>query len=197
MEWPVLGRSRAVTRKRSLPGDEPGPSKKPRKKQCHWNMKLAMIFEKKQIPEIIEKLIEEYAIQEKFRKFFASYGPQRAMFNGRGFVSDWHPRIASTTRDRYIWCIFCTSRMDVYRLWKDTMDMATAKPLEGRMVLIVYRNRRGNITRMDPKRVILAAHDRMHIDCGPNTTGFNVYYSGVLSIDLYVDLARSASDRQQ
>ena len=193
MEWPVLGRDRAATRKRSVE-KEPGPSKKPRKKQGHWNMKLAMISTK--LPEVVEKLIEEYAFQEKFRKFFASYGPQRALYNGRGFVSDWHPRIASTTRDRYIWIAFC-SAMSVYGTWNETMGVAVAKPLEGRMVLIVYRNRRGNITRMDPKRVVIAAHERMQVDCGPNTTAgaFNVYYSGVISIDLYVDVARSASDR--
>ena len=195
MEWPVLGRARVATRKRCLPEDQPGPSKKPRKEQCHWNMKLAMIFEKKQLPEVVEKLIEEYAFHEKFRKFFASYGIQRAMYAGPGFVSGWHPRVACTKRDRYIWCIFSTSRMDVYRLWPNTMDMATAKPLEGRTVLIVYRNRHGNITRMDPKRVLFASAERMHLDDGPDTVGFNVYYSGVMSIDLFVDIARNASDR--
>ena len=74
------------------------------------------------------------------------------------------------------------------------MDIQIAKPLEGRMVLIIYRNRHGNVTKMYPKRVVHAEKDRMQVDEGPDTTagGFNLYYQGVQSIELFVDVRRAS-----
>ena len=194
MEWPVLGRNRAQPSKRSFPTEEePRQSKK-----RHWNMKLTIVFRAKAVPEELQKMIEEFAIPKQFQRFFKKYGTQRAHYDGRGFVSGWHPRIASTTRDRYIWCVFASPAfsMTSYRLLPKTMTMETAKPLEGHMVLIVYRKESGHITRMDPKRVVYAAKDSMHVDHGPifipDTTagGFTLSYRGVISIDLFVDVPR-------
>lgn len=198
MEWPVLGRSRAQPGKRSLPTEtedaEPGPSNKRRQTQPrrHWNMKLATVFRGKGVPEELQKTIEDFAIPEQFKRFLSKYGPQRAQYDGRGFVSDWHPRILSTTRDRYKWTAFSTTRLNVYRLWPETMNKQTAKPLEGRTVLVKYRNKQGNTTRMDPKRVVFAADGYMSVDCGPGTTGtsFTLSYRGVESIELFVDVPR-------
>lgn len=184
MEWPTLGRVAAC--KRSLQ-DEPRPAKKTRKAQYHWNMKLAMLFQKKGLPEIIEKAIADYAIPKQFTKFLELYGQQRARYWGLGFVSGWHPRVASTTKDRFIWR-YLHRHGDLC----EPLDRESAKSLKGRTVLIVYRNRLNRITKMNPKRVVDAAQDRMRIDDGPNTEGFNVYYQGIFSIDLFVDLPRAS-----
>ena len=194
MEWPVLGRSRMAACKRSLPEDEPGHGKKPRKTQCHWNMKLATLFKKKSLPETIEKAIEEYMMPKQFCRFLAKYGQQTARYCGRGFVSGWHPRVASTTWERFIWSVFHVGTAENGHNLGDPMDLQIAKPLEGRMVLIVYRNRHGNITQMYPKRVVNASHNRMLIDDGPEAGipgEFHVYYQGIQSIDLYVDMPRA------
>jgi len=157
-------------------------------------MKLAMLFQKTDLPDAIENLIEEFTIHTLFRKFLAprflaAYGQQRARFCGQ-----WHPRIPFHTRDRYIWSAFHIGTQDDRHRFGDPMDIQIAKPLEGRMVLIVYRNRHGNITKMDPKRVVHAAQDRMRVDGSHNGTGeFNVYYQGVQSIELFVDVARAAA----
>ena len=190
MERHVLGRSRVVTRKRSLPEDEPGSSKKPRKNQCHWNMKL--VFQKKHFPDIIEKIIEEYTVASQFSKFFALYLQQRARYCGVGFMGMRHPG--------GIWSIFDTFMPlsgPCFNERPQRVDIQIAKPLEGRMVLIAY-SRHGNKTRMGPKRVVYAAQDRMHVDHGPDDTagGFNVFYHEVESIDIYVEVDR-ASDHQQ
>ena len=190
MEWPVLGRSR--TGKRSSPTEEETQSKRRQVQPCHWNMKLAIVFKAKEIPGDIQKLIEELAIEKQFQLFVKKYGMQRAQYGGRGFVSGWHPRIASTTRDRYIWFAFSTTMLEYNRQWPETMDMETAKPLESRMVLITYRNKEGHVTQMDPKRVVYAAKNLLHVDHGPDTTakGFTLSYRGVISIELFVDMPR-------
>jgi len=151
-------------------------------------MKLATVFEGKDIPEELKKKIEEFAIPQRFLRFFEKYGPRQALYDGIGFVSDWHPRIASTTRDRYTWLAFSTTRME----WPETMNMQIAKQLEGSMVLIVYRNSRGSMTRMDPKRVGFAANEYMHVDYGTGAAagGFTLSYRGIVSITLYVDVPR-------
>jgi hypothetical protein len=155
-------------------------------------MKLAIVFKAKEIPGDIQKLIEEFAIEKQFQLFVKKYGMQRAQYGGRGFVSGWHPRIASTTRDRYIWFAFSTTMLEYNRQWPETMDMETAKPLESRMVLITYRNKEGHVTQMDPKRIVCAAKTLLHVDHGPDTTakGFTLSYRGVISIELFVDVPR-------
>ena len=137
-------------------------------------------------------MIEEFAIKKQFQLFVKKYGTQRAQYCGQGFVPGWHPKIASTTRDRYIWFAFSTTMLDYYRQWPETMDMETAKPLESRMVLITYRNKEGHVTQMDPKRVVYAAKNLLHVDHGPDTTakGFTLSYRGVISIELFVDMPR-------
>ena len=187
MEWPVLGRSRTQPGKRSSSStieDEP-QSKRRQVQPRHWNMKLATVFKAKAVPEVLQKMIEEFAIKKQFQLFVKKYGTQRAQYGGRGFVSGWHPRIASTTRDRYIWFAFSTTMLDYYRQWPETMDMEVAKRMEGHMVLITYR-----ITKMNPKRVVFAARHSMNVDNGPNTTGFTLSYRGVISIELFVDVPR-------
>lgn len=194
MEWPVLGRNRAQPGKRSFPTEEEPRQSKKRQTQPdqHWNLKLATVFKAKALPSGLQRLIEDFAIPKQFQRFFKKYGTQRAHYDGRGFVSGWHPRIASTTRDRYIWCVFSMTVLNSYRLLPKTMTMETAKPLEGHMVLIIYRKQSGHVTRMDPKRVVYAARDSMHVDHGPDTTagGFTLSYRGVISIDLFVDVPR-------
>ena len=58
------------------------------------------------------------------------------------------------------------------------------------MVLIIYRNKQGNITRMDPKRVVYAGSRNMAVDYGPHgdAPGFTLLYEGVLDITLFVDV---------
>ena len=143
MEWPVLGRNRAQPGKRSFPTEEEPRQSKKRQTQPdqHWNMKLAIVFKAKAVPEGLQKMIEEFAIPERFMRFFKKYGPRRAQYCGSGFVTDWHPSVASTTRDRYIWCVF-TRKGYIWRVspamrWPEKGPMETAKSLEGHMVLIV------------------------------------------------------------
>ena len=174
MEWPVLGR------KRSLPAQEK-PAKKP-KKLGHWSFKLATVFGKFQLPEEVEARVEAFVTPPQFMAFREKYGSQIAQYCGPGFVSGWHPRIASTTRARYIWDAF----------WQEsgTLRKKMVQPLEGKMVLIVYRNKQGNTTRMDPKRVTRAGPYSMFVDHGPNNAahGFTLSYAGVQAITLYVDV---------
>jgi hypothetical protein len=159
-------------------------------------MKLATVFKAKEVPEVLQKIIEEFAIKKQFQLFYEKYGTQRAQYCARGFVQGWHPNIASTTRERfairYIWFAFSTTMLDYYRQWPETMDMETAKRMEGHMVLITYRNRSGNVTRMDPKRVTHASRDSMWVDHGPGATagGFTLNYTGIISIELFVDVPR-------
>ena len=188
MEWPVLGR------KRALPAEEGTPSKsatrastagKP-KKLRHWSFKLAMVFGKFQLPEEIEARVEAFATPPQFKAFREKYGSQVAQYYGHGFVSDWHPLVRSTTRARYIWDVFWRSRES----GTPHLSMKTVEPLKGKMVLIVYRNKQGNTTRMDPKRVTHAGPYSMFVDHGPNTAahGFTLSYAGVQAITLYVDV---------
>ncbi len=202
MEWPVLGRKRApaeqramewpvLGRKRALPTQEEKPAKsatrastagKP-KTMAHWNFKLATVFGKFQLPEEVEAMIEAFAMRPQFKAFREKYGSQVAMYHGRGFVSDWHPRIASKTRERYIWEAFSKNILD-------TLTRKTVETLEGKMVLIIYRNKQGSTTRMDPKRVTHAGPYSMAVDHGPGYDGseFTLSYTGVQRIDLYVDV---------
>ncbi len=203
MEWPVLGRKRAPEQramewpvlgcKRALPAQEEKPAKratrastasKP-KKLAHWNSKLATVFGKFQLPEEIEATIEAFATPPQFKAFHEKYGSQVAQYCGPGFVAGWHPSIASTTRVRYIWDAFWRSRSGTPHL-----NMKAVEPLEGKTVLIVYRNKQGNTTRMDPKRVTHAGPYSMFVDHGPNTAahGFTLSYAGVQAITLYVDV---------
>ena len=187
MEWPVLGR------KRALPAQEEKPAKsatrastagKP-KKLAHWNFKLAMVFGKFQLPEEVEARVEAFATPPQFKAFHEKYGSQVAQYCGPVFMADWHPRIASTTRARHIWDAFRMSRNDTPHL-----NMKAVEPLEGKMVLIVYRNKQGNTTRMDPKRVTHAGPYSMVVDHGANTAahGFTLSYTGVQAISLYADV---------
>ena len=57
MEWPDLARRRAP-RECALP--EPRPSKKARLAQRHWLTKLAILFQKSDLPEAIEATIEVF-----------------------------------------------------------------------------------------------------------------------------------------
>ena len=176
MEWPVLGR------KRSLPAQEK-PAKKP-KKLGHWSFKLAMVFGKFQLPEEVEARVEAFVTPPQFKAFREKYGSQVAQYCGPGFVSGWHPRIASTTRSRYIWDAFWRSQES------GTLSMKQVEPLKGKMILIVYRNKQGNTTRMNPKRVTNAGPYSMTVDEGPDAArhGFTLSYAGVQSITLYVDM---------
>ena len=176
MEWPVLGR------KRALPAQEEKPAKKP-KKLAHWNFKLATVFGKFQLPEEVEARVEAFAMRPQFKAFREKYGSQVAMYRGHGFVSDWHPRIASKTRERYIWEAFSKNILD-------TLTRKTVETLEGKMVLIIYRNKQGSTMRMDPKRVTHAGPYSMAVDHGPGYDGseFTLSYTGVQRIDLYVDV---------
>ena len=178
MEWPVLGR------KRSLPAQEK-PAKKP-KKLGHWSFKLATVFGKFQLPEEVEARVEAFVTPPQFKAFREKYGSQVAQYCGPGFVSGWHPRIASTTRERYIWEVFWRSRES----GTPNLNMKAVEPLEGKMVLIVYRNKQGNTTRMDPKRVTHAGPYSMVVDHGANTAahGFTLSYTGVQAISLYADV---------
>ena len=196
MEWPVLGRSRTQPGKRSSSTIEDEPQSKRRQVQPrHWNMKLATVFKAKAVPEVLQKMIEEFAIPRHCKCFLEKYGRQRAQYDGLGFVSDWHPRIPSTTRCRHIWVAFSTtsaSRGSSDAVPETILDMKTAKPLESHMVLITYRNKEGHVTQMDPKRVVYAAKNLLHVDHGPDTTanGFTLSYRGVISIELFVDVPR-------
>jgi hypothetical protein len=174
MEWPVLGR------KRALPAQEEKPAKNARK-LAHWSFKLALVIGKARLPDEVGARIESYMTPPQFKTFYEKYGSQAATYRGLGFVTDWHPRIASKTRERHIW--------DVYS--KDVPPSLAAKrvkPLLGMTVNIVYSNAMGKISRMDPKRVTHAGPYSMVVDHGPGTPGFTLSYAGVQSITLHVDV---------
>jgi len=147
------------------------------------------------VPEVLQKMIEEFAIPRHCMCFLEKYGRQRAQYDGLGFVSDWHPLIPSTTWYRHIWVAFSTtsaSRGSSDAVPETILDMEIVKRLEGHMVLITYRNKDGHITKMNPKRIVCAAKNLLHVDHGPDTTakGFTLSYRGVISIELFVEVPR-------
>ena len=200
MEWPVLGRARVATRKRCLPEDQPGPSKKPRKEQCHWNMKLAMVFEKKQLPEIIEKLMESFLLQPRHAAFLKKYGIAKTIDGGAqgpgarpkdDEIDRWvpwpievHPKIPRDKIDRWLWNVFRKERVDV----DVTFDIV--KPLENKRVIVYYKSKTGPLPWSHGVRIIHAGPQSMRVDAGPNTGSYTLKYSGILELSFHVEYPR-------
>ena len=185
MEWPVLGRARVATRKRCLPEDQPGPSKKPRKKQYHWNMKLAMVFEKNQLPESIEKLMESFLVKPPHVAFYKKYGNMRTVDSGGpGFINGGHPKIPHDKLKRWMWSVFRKERTDV----DVTCDIL--KPLESKRAIVYYKARNQIQARDHTIRITHAGPNSMRVDDGQDTEGYTLSYRGVLEMSLHVEYPR-------
>ena len=185
MEWPVLGRARVATRKRYLTQDEPGPSKKPRKEPCHWNMKLATVFEKKQLPESIEKLVESFLLQPRHAAFHKKYGIAKTIDSGApGFINGWHPKVPHDKLERWMWTVFRKERTEV----DVTCDIV--KPLESKRVIVYYKARNQIQARDHMIRITRAGPNSMRVDDGPDTTGYTLSYRGILLLSLHVEYPR-------
>ena len=185
MEWPVLGKARVATRKRYLTKDEPGPSKKPHKKQYHWNMKLATVFEKKQLPESIEKLMESFFLKPRHTAFHKKYGTIKTIDSGSpGFISGWHPKIPHDKLARWMWSVFRKERVDA----SVTYDIV--KPMVNKRVIVYYKAKKHFSPLSHVIRITHAGLYSMSVDTGPDTTGYTLSYSGILEMSLHVEYPR-------
>ena len=193
MEWPDLARRRAPVRKCALP--EPRPSKKARLARRHWLMKLAMLFEKIDFPEVIETLIGAFLLQPRHLAFRKRYGENlRTLDSGRQrWLSGWHPKIGHDTIARWSWFVY-------HRIQRSpdtdvTFEMLQA--LRGKRVIVQYRTR-SHTQHMTHE--IQRPHDIWIVHIGPHsmrvevglfgTVSYTLSYSGSMSIELYADYPR-------
>jgi len=202
MAWPVLGAKRAAAdaAKRAAIVAEPEPPQKRPKiptRQRPDNLKLDTLFRGKALPIEIEAVITEFALPLKYQLFKEKYGKPLAVHTGEMFVNGWHPRIASTTRERYGWAVFEQPGITLYPVHKappiTQCTQAAMKPLIGKEVLVRYQKKTGAVTLMAPKRVIDAFCGYMTLghtmdDPDDRRSHFDVCYSGVLAVDLFVDI---------
>ena len=168
------------------------PAKK-KERISKYTITIDTVFKKVKFPEVIEKMIQSYTMNEKEKAFLDKYGYQNASFLGDGWISDWHPNIRSTKWDRKLWNVFtkntCTS-------WgKDIkapfVTMEHLKPLQGKEVLITYKNARGNVTKMYPKRIVSCSANQVRVSDGPDDDFvFVLNNDRMLRVDLFVDIAR-------
>ena len=195
MSWPVLGAKRVQEKQAAQ------PAKKQKIVSSRNNLKFDTLFRGKGLPQEVEALVMGYATPLHYQLCEKKYGKQLAVYNGQLFVSDWHPRIQSTTRARHGWSVFDASRINttfaplyIQLLPMPPIEQCTAdsmRPLVGKQVLIRYKNAAGKVTIMSPKFVIEVFHGSMAIsDNDPRvcTDQFTISYKGILSLDLFVDV---------
>lgn len=192
MSWPILGTKRVPEKQVEQPAKK--------QKTVRNDLKFDTVFRGKGLPQEVEALVMGYATPLHYQLFEKKYGKQLAIYNGRLFVSDWHPRIQSKTCTRHGWAMFDASRINatfMYTLLQPPppIKQCTAdsmRPLVGKQVLIHYKNAAGRVTIMDPKFVIEVFHGSMTIsnnDPSVRTVDqFTIAYKGILSIDLFVDI---------
>jgi hypothetical protein len=185
------------------------PPTKPSVKQRHWNLKLESVTAGRNLPEAIEKLIEGFFLSDHNRKFHDKYGNVRALYIGQGAISSWHPKVPSTIRERHVWDVFPAGQHDpmylrdgsvreLSKVWKCEgpapkpliTNEKTMASLQGKEALIVYKNRAGKTTPMDPKRIVEVRRHSMSVADGLSGSPFTLSYTGIQSVHLYIDLRK-------
>ena len=194
MSWPVLGAKRVQEKQAAQ------PAKKQKIVSSRNNLKFDTLFRGKGLPQEVEALVMGYATPLHYQLCEKKYGKQLAVYTGQLFVSDWHPRIQSTTRARHGWSVFDASRINMTVRQQQLIPMPPIKqctadsmrPLVGKEVLIRYKNAADKVTTMGPKFVIEVFHGSMTIslfDPSESKAGkFTISYKGILSLDLFVDV---------
>ena len=203
--WPVLGAKRALAvehaeRLAERLAEQPAKKQKLQTRQEHDNLKFDTVFRGKGLPQEVEALVMGYAtLPLQHQLFEKKYGKQLAVYTGDIPVSGWHPKIRSTTRERYGWCVFEKPDNRRFPWFTSTPPVkqctqASMQPLVGKEVLVRYQNKAGKVTIMDPKTVDEVFHDRMTIreqSYGPNSSRpspFTIWYTGIQSVVLFVDM---------
>ena len=200
MSWPILGAKRVPEKQVEQPAKK--------QKIVRNDLKFDTVFRGKGLPQEVEALVMRYATPLHYQLFEKKYGKQLAIYKGRLFVSDWHPRIQSKTCTRHGWAMFDAFRINttfvslyMHLRPPPSIKQCTAdsmRPLVGKQVLIRYKNAAGKVTIMDPKIVIGVFHGSMTIsnnDPSVRTVDqFSIAYKGVLSIDLFVDIKTDGSN---
>jgi hypothetical protein len=184
--WPDIAKRRAP----SLP--EPRPIKKTRRATRHWLMKLALVLEKTNLPEAMEKLIETFLLQPRHRAFRKRYGENLRTINAgcEGWLNGWHPTIRHDRMDRWLWFVFHR-----ITLCLDTdVTAEIVQPLQGKRAIVEYqaKDRPIQIPARHVIRIVYAGPTSMRVDDG-NGREFTLAYRGVLSISLHVEFPRQAS----
>ena len=161
--------------------------------------KLDMVLSRTDLPETVEALIESFMFGARYKAFFEKYGPLNARFLGPGFIAGWHPKVASDTRARWLWNLFAkepdgeTSFSDSDEDFEADMvapepDLRQLKALEGKRVMITYRNGQGRVMRYI-KLVMYASDRALHVredEADPH--GFSLNHERIQRLDLFVDL---------
>ena len=198
MDWPILGKKRLLAQAAALP---PEPPAKKQRSSRHCVGKLDLVLSRAELPEEAETLIESFVLSAtaaaRYKAFFEKYGKQNAKFLGPGFVSSWHPRVASKTRRRWLWNSFAKEPSTGSRAyWVSDMespmpDLGVLKALVGKPVLITYLNREG--LRMEYVKLIVHASSRavgvreIGGDLG-DARCFTLRCDRLQRLDLFVDL---------
>lgn len=167
-----------------------------KQRMTKYTSKLDAVLKKAKFPEIIEEIIYSYTLNRKQHAFLNKYGHQNASFIGAGWISGWHPNIRSSTWDRWLWNVFAKNNFQ-YRGrfdWGEDIKapfvtMKHLQPLEGKDVLIIYKNARGNVTKMYPKRIVSCWANQFRVRDGPDNE-FVLNNDRVLRVDLFVDIER-------
>ena len=193
MEWPDLARRRVPVRKCALP--EPRPSKKARLAQRHWLTKLAILFQKSDLPEAIETLIEAFILQPRHLAFRKRYGENlRTLDSGDPrWLSGWHPRIGHDTIARLSWFVYHR----IQRSPDTDVTFEIMQPLQGKRVIVQYRTRSHTqhlaceTQRPHDIRIVHIGPHSMLVEVGPMcTVSYTLSYSFIMSIELYADYPR-------
>ena len=171
-----------------------------KQRMTKYTMKLDTVLKRAKLPEIIEKMIFSYTLDEKHKRFLDKYGHQNASFLGAGWISCWwHPNIRSSTLDRWLWNVFAKDNFlypGNFQWGEDIkapfVTMKHLKPLEGKFVLIIYKNAQGHVTKMYPKRIVSCWANQFRVSDGidVNDTQFVLNKTRVLRVDLFVDIER-------
>ena len=168
-----------------------------KQRMTKYTMKLDTVLKRAKLPEIIEEMIFSYTLEEKHKRFLDKYGHQNASFLGAGWISDGHPMIRSSKWNRWLWNVFAKDNF-LYRghfQWGEDIKapfvtMKHLKPLEGKFVLIIYKNARGNVTKMYPKRIVSCWANQFRVNDIDRVQGFVLNNDRVLRVDLFVDIER-------
>ena len=184
MAWPDIAKRSAKRRAPSLP--EPRPIKKTRRATRHWLMKLALVLEKTNLPEVVEKQIETFLLQPRHQAFRKRYGENlRTIDAGEDWLNGWHPRIRHERMDRWLWSVFHR-----ITLCLDTdVTAEIVQPLQGKRVIVEYQ---ATDRQADMIRIVHVGPTSMRVDKGTGRD-FTLSYRGVLSISLHVEFPRQAS----
>ena len=191
MEWPVLGKRKTPTETRV----EIAPKKTKILKQQHQNLKFDTLFRAKTLLPEVEDLIMEFATPKQYKLFQQKYGNTAAKYEGEQFVAGSNWGVPSTTMKQYTWVMFnvltCKLPCSIFEcpgvVARCNENLMT--PLVGKEVLVIYKNRRNDITMMDPKTVVSVHSNTMVLRACHSTdvaNSFTISYSGILKIRLFI-----------